>query len=757
MLLKIESIIKNPLNIFFSLLGLTLLFGIGIKWIYIDDDIMKMLPKDIESRKSWEEIQNEFGNIDLMFITLGNENESVLTTENLKIIWDLTYKISANSLVKEVVSISNLDKIEAINGFMEVSPLQQDRTISNVELETLIKYIKENQKINSQFFDKNFQYTNIIIRPIININNNELVNSIVPIVETFNSQIGIHYSGQPYLTGYVPELIQNDVYSLIIFGIFIMIIILLLNLKSLKAVAMVFSVIILSLISMMGFMGWMLKLTNSHFFYFTMVHSSMPIILLTIANSDSVHVIAKFFREYKNTNNKHKAIQNTISQLNMPIFLTSFTTAVAFLTLISAPINPLIGYGITISFGIMWAWVLSTIFLPSLISLVDWDPKSGYLKNKSFIEIFVDWIIIYIQKFPKLILNSSLLVAIIAGFFIFSVQIDVDFKSFFEKGTTIRQSIDFMDEKMGGYLNMVIKIEDNLKSPSILNNIDKVQNQLDNNEEVSFSFSIVDIIKKMHKSVIDNNPVFETIPETQEKINNLFTIYSMSGNENDFSTISNEDYTTGLINVRLKSVSTENANKIVQNTSNNLSQYFTEDSYTISGILVIIRDMANLLVKTSFVNIFSAILLIFVISRYFFKSYIWGFLSVIPLSFAVLLNYGIMGVLNIKLSHVTAILSSIIIGVGVDFAIHFIAQFREKAKQTKTSNITKSVVRDVGYPIFLDSASNMAFSALILSTFTPVKYIGVLMFFAMVSCSFSTILILGSISQLFNKQLRNLI
>ena len=125
----------------------------------------------------------------------------------------------------------------------------------------------------------------------------------------------------------------------------------------------------------------------------------------------------------------------------------------------------------------------------------------------------------------------------------------------------------------------------------------------------------------------------------------------------------------------------------------------------------------------------------------------------LPLSFAVLLNYGIMGFLDIKLSHVTAILSSIIIGVGVDFAIHFIAQYKEQLKRGEQKYISQKVVSDVGYPIFLDAASNMAFAALIFSAFTPVKYIGILMFFAMVSCSFSTILILGPLTQLLRKKL----
>ena len=354
---NIQYIFNSPKKVIVSLLFLTFFFAFGIRWFYIDDDMMKMLPKNIDSRISWEEIQSEFGNVDLMFVTLGVENKSVITSENLKIVWDLTEKIGDSPLVEEVMSISNLDKIESANGFMEVSPLQESVEVSTNELITIKNYIQNNPKINSQFFDENYFYTNIIIRPIVNVNNNELVNSIIPIVEVYKNKIGIHYSGQPYLTGYVPELIQSDVASLMKFGILIMVLILLANLKSIKAVGMVLSVIILSLIAMIGFMGWMLKLTGSQIFYFTMVNSSMPIILLTIANSDGVHVIAKFFKEFRIIKDKNKAIQITISQLNLPIFLTSFTTAIAFLTLISAPINPLIGYGITISFGIIWAWI----------------------------------------------------------------------------------------------------------------------------------------------------------------------------------------------------------------------------------------------------------------------------------------------------------------------------------------------------------------------------------------------------------------
>ena len=77
MTLNIQTIFNYPKRIISILLIMTFIFAFGIKWFHIDDDMMKMLPEDIESRVSWEEIQNEFGNVDLMFVTLGEENKTI--------------------------------------------------------------------------------------------------------------------------------------------------------------------------------------------------------------------------------------------------------------------------------------------------------------------------------------------------------------------------------------------------------------------------------------------------------------------------------------------------------------------------------------------------------------------------------------------------------------------------------------------------------------------------------------------------------
>ena len=120
---------------------------------------------------------------------------------------------------------------------------------------------------------------------------------------------------------------------------------------------------------------------------------------------------------------------------------------------------------------------------------------------------------------------------------------------------------------------------------------------------------------------------------------------------------------------------------------------------------------------------------------------------------AVINNFGYMGYFGIELSHITALLSSVIIGVGVDFAIHYISQYRRLARAKVAVDIrSHRVIDEVGYPIILDALSNMAFGALLLSEFVPLQHMGGLMVFAMFSTSFGTLTILASLLELTGRR-----
>tara|TARA_B100001105_G_scaffold217874_1_gene184000 strand:- start:1379 stop:1984 length:606 start_codon:yes stop_codon:yes gene_type:complete len=175
---------------------------------------------------------------------------------------------------------------------------------------------------------------------------------------------------------------------------------------------------------------------------------------------------------------------------------------------------------------------------------------------------------------------------------------------------------------------------------------------------------------------------------------------------------------------------------------------------TITGILVIMRELVYLVIRSAFTSIVVSILMIFLISWIFFKKGLWALLSIMPLVSAVILNFGMMGLFGVDLSHITAILSAIIIGVGVDFPLHYIAQYRNISKSgIPSDSLTREVVEDVGYPIILDAVSNMGFGALLFSVFVPIQYIGGLLIFAMVSTSVGTLTTLAVIAELMKKKL----
>ena len=642
---------------------------------------------------------------------------------------------------------------------MEVDDLFPYRNLNKNDIDEIKKYIENNDDIRTRLISSNGDYTSIMIRPEIGINMPALVNSIMPLSENILENFEIHYAGQVYITGTVPSLIQEDTTILMQLALLLMVIVLFINFRSISAVLLILTTILLSMVSMFGFMGWMFKFTGLFIFNFTMMNTSMPVVLLTIANSDVVHVLTRFFREARKKNDVKEAVGTTLNALFLPIFLTSFTTSIAFLAFVFSPIEQFIGYGISLAFGIMWAWILSTTLLPSIILIKKWNLESKFIKKESILEKFASYIGNIIFKSPRKVLIGGFLTVFISIFGFKYIEIEVNTAKFFKEGNPIRESNDFVDNELTGTMNFLINTVGDHKNPTVLKDIEGIQNYLESFEKVNTSLSIVNMVKQMHKTIMDDDPQYDNIPDQKEKINNLFFMYSMSGDEDDFSSlVDTYEYDNGLVTGLIKSISTKETVVLVDSLENFISKNTSSNLETrISGLAVFFRDMVNLIITSSIISILVSILVIFIISWYFFQGASWGFLAVVPLSCAVVLNFGLMGLFGVELSHITAILTAVIIGVGVDFAIHYISEFKRNLnKNIDLDEISKHNVDDVGYPILLDALSNMGFVTLLFSALTPLNYMGGLMVFAMLSTSIGTLTLLASLIELNKKYLKGI-
>ena len=750
----VRQSIHHPKRTLASALIITLIMGFGLQHFVIEDDMMKMIPKTVKTRVVWEEVKDEFGNTDPIFVAFGAEGQNLFQSTAMSDLWDFTKALEALPEVEKVRSLTNMNKMESEDGFLLIDDLVNKRDLSPEEIADIEAYLIDNAELKKQVIAQNDDFFNIVVIPSGNTNEQVSVAKIVATAEKLLSEYDLHFGGPSYLIGIVGNLVRADAISLIRIGLLMMVVILLASLRSFAGVLMILFVIILSLIGMMGSMGWIRGLTGSERFVFSIMNTSMPIILMTIANSDSIHFLTKFFKKLRITGDKAKAIEQSIDSLMLPIFLTSLTTAAAFLSLVFAPIEYMTGYGVSIAIGISWAWILSITLLPSLIMLKNWPLNSRAIRKPGLLEHIVNKLGSTIIKLPRSILIGGLLLVAIGIYGIKLVTTEVNMYSFFEKGNKIRDSLEFLDKKMLGSMNLVFLLNGDMKDPELLQQISRLQDYVEKNPSVSTTISIADVIKRMHRTVMDDDPDYEIVPDERAKVNNLYTMYSMSGDPEDFSTLVDYEYSKALVTAILKNVSTESSVLFVNDIEQFVDKNFTKyKDITATGQLVVLRDMVELVIKSSVISICVSIVVITFIAAIFFKHFGWGILAVIPLSAAVILNFGFMGILRIDLNHVTALLSSVIIGVGVDFAIHYISQYRRLARaEVPIKTRSHRVIDEVGYPIILDALSNMAFGALLFSEFVPLQHMGGLMVFAMFSTSFGTLTILASLLELTGRR-----
>ena len=251
----------------------------------------------------------------------------------------------------------------------------------------------------------------------------------------------------------------------------------------------------------------------------------MPIILLTIANSDGVHFITKFFKEIRIRKDTVKALEVTMDSLLVPIFLTSITTIAAFLSLSLAPIEQMMGYGVCISAGIGYAFFLSSTFLPAAIRIKKWNMNSKAISKASMFENMISYFGRLVTSNPRSILAAGVTIAVVGIYGLLWLNVDVNIAGFFKPGTEFRDSIDFIDQEMTGTMDIRVRVEGSIKSPELLKEMTGLQQMLEDNSKVTTSFSIADMVKQMHRVVMDNDPEFEMIPDERDKINNDKKVY----------------------------------------------------------------------------------------------------------------------------------------------------------------------------------------------------------------------------------------
>ena len=310
----------------------------------------------------------------------------------------------------------------------------------------------------------------------------------------------------------------------------------------------------------------------------------------------------------------------------------------------------MLGYGTGIAFGIMWAFVLSSTLLPSLLMLAKWDTQSVAISKPSMLENLTKIVSRNILFRPKRILLLGTSIVLISSIGLWMIQVEVNIIKFFKPGHTIRESTEFIDHNFSGTTNITIQINCDFTDYENYKKIKKLEKFFTNYEKINMSISFIDIVDEAFNAFEGSHG---NIIMNQNQLDGVYWLLSMSSQEmeDELRAFLGNEYDDGffdvpqmLITAMMGSYSTMETLKIVKDVNSFVDNNLKDEHQVIkiSGMAVFINDFVDLVVKSSLIGIISSIVLILFITWIFFRSFLWGSLSIIPLLAAVILNFGLM-------------------------------------------------------------------------------------------------------------------
>jgi len=467
------------------------------------------------------------------------------------------------------------------------------------------------------------------------------------------------------------------------------------------------------------------------------ISTMLPVILVAVGIGDGIHLMSHY--EDIVFENPHDDRRNIVArlmkELGMPLFITTLTTAVGFMSLWWAEMPPFRVFGLFTAIGIIFCWLVSISLVPAMLSLMQ-PHISGYLKRRRSARVHDESSLLTrgLVGLASAIINNRktasvimVAVVIVSALGMRSLYVDSSWLSDFNDDSEVVMATDMLNSKFDGtiFLNVVIdgKQPDALKSPELLRRIDSLQNYVEGLEDVGGSLSLVDYIKSTNKTFHAGDEAYDVIPASARDISEYLFLLSVSGRPEQLDTVVDFDYSQANITITIQTDHTQRLKAIIEDVNRFVAREFQglNVSVNLAGSANNSFIWADLLINSQVTAILLSKLGIFLVAALLFRSLLAGLYTILPVSLTTLVVGGVAGFAGIPLDVSTVLAAGVAIGVGVDYAVHYI--FRYYYLQTNgmpQAESSLAAVRSVGKAIVLNAiVVTVGFLVLGMSQFPP--------------------------------------
>lgn len=678
----LKHLLRYPKMVLLAILVITAGFFLLMKEnTRMETDLDEYMPESHPAFVYSNQAEEWFNIKDGIIIAIENR-DGIYNSVTLEKIKSLTKELQSMEEIEkaDVTSLYTADNITGTDFGLDVEPFYKKVPTEDSALKELQSKVRQNDMVFGRMISEDEKTALIITNINGDVFSEEFYEGILDLAASYEGPEILHVAGRPIVEGTLAALAPADMAKMIPIVILVIILVLYFLMNSIKATIMTLAVVLFSVLWSFG----MMAAVNIPIYA---VSTMLPVMLIAIGVADGIHLI-NHLRAYRLSHpgsSSKEAIIDMLSHMWKPVVMTSVTTAIGFISLITSQVYPVKYFGLFTAFGVMMAMVFSLVLLPAALMVVglprwknDVSRKEKTDKTSPFSQGYSRFILKH--KVKGLIITIVIVVLSLWG--MTKVWVDSSFLSQFDENSSIVQTDNFINRHFGGTstLNVILDSAEPgaFKDPDILIAIDELQNDVEQTlKEVGNSFSIADYLNRMNMVMHADDPDFDIIPDSRDLVAQYLLLYEMSGDPENLWKVVDYNYQKANVTFQLKSDTSQTitaAIEVIEKHLPALSELGISINYAGSGYKALV--FSNLILNGQITSIIISLFLVILLLSLMFKSLRAGVIGSIPIIITAFISFGIMGILNIPLSTTTTLLSSIAIGIGIDYAVHFIEKYR---------------------------------------------------------------------------------
>ncbi len=652
--------------------------GSGARYLQFKNDYRMFFSEDNPQLQAFEAMQNTYTKVDNVLFVVSPKDGNVFTRKTLATVewltkeaWQIPYSI-------RVDSITNYQHTEAEGDDLKVADLVEEaEKLSDEQLEKIRQVALHEPLLVGRLISPDGAHTGVNVT--IQLPGKKLDE--VPAVAEFAERLAqeamqrdpdveVRLTGMVIMNAAFPKLSQQDMKTLYPVMILIILVAMSFMLRSIAGVIASMGVLIMSVIATMGFTGWL-------GIYLSPPTVTTPVVVMTLAVADCIHIIVLFLQGLRRGETREEAMMESL-RLNLgPVFLTSLTTAIGFLSLNFSDAPPFRDLGNMAAMGVMVAFVLSLTFLPALMMILPVKPGQAHTRGQSAMEQLAEWVI----RHRKGLLwgMGAFIVLLVAQ--VPRNQLNDEFVKYFSENVPFRVDTDFVVEHLTGiYMleySLPAKGEGEITSPEYLRVVDEFANWLRQQPEVLHVNTFTDIMKRLNKNLHGDDPAWYRLPDNRELAAQYLLLYEFSLPFGlDLNNQINVKKSATRITITLRSISSEELLSLQERAQNWLREH-APDYMHVEGAspTLMFAHIGHRNIRAMLEGTVVALVLISLILTIFLRSVRIGLLSLIPNLAPIGMGFGLWALFVGEVGLALSVVGGMTIGIVVDDTVHFLSKY----------------------------------------------------------------------------------